>query len=204
MSPRKTHHDREIVPLPTENLYEAAVKALARRAHSSGQVRLLLEKRHASKTQIDAILRRLRENGYLDDARFARYFVASRLENDCYGQRRVRQDLRARRVHPEVIEQAIAGGYAKVDESALLRQYLKRKVRFSRALLSKPSAMASLHRRLLRAGFRSATIVRELKKILREMPSQEQAETDLALWETWLDSLAETPEPEADESEPRQ
>lgn len=195
MPPEKGVSDRD-----PDSLYEIAVRALARRARSSGEVRLVLQKRQASKTQIDAILRRLRENGYLDDARFARFFVAARLENDLHGQRRVRQDLRARQVHPEVIEEAIASGYEKVDESALLRRYLKRKVRFSRALL-KPSAMASLYRRLLRAGFASATIVRELKKILRGRPSQDRAETDPALWEEWLDSLAEPSESEPGPSE---
>ena len=196
MCPKKAHPDSELSGSQTENLYQTAVKALARRARSNGEVRLLLEKRQASKSQIDAILRRLRENGYLDDARFARFFVAARLENDLHGQRRVRQDLRARRVHPEVIEEAIASGYEKVDEGELLRRYLKRKVRLPRALLSKPSAIASLYRRLLRAGFRSATIVRELKKILRGMPSPDRAETDPALWEAWLDSLVESYESE--------
>ncbi|MBI3895952.1 MAG: RecX family transcriptional regulator [Acidobacteria bacterium] len=182
----------------TEGFYQAAVKALARRARSCGEIRLFLQRRKAGKSEIDLILGRLRENGYLDDARFARAFVAARLEDDLHGQRRVRQELRARRVHPEVIEQAIASGYEKVDEGALLRKYLKRKVRLPRAL-SKPSAVASLYRRLLRAGFSSATIVRELKKILRGMPSQNRVATDPVLWEEWLDSLAESSdgEPEA-------
>ena len=61
-----------------EVLYEAAVKALARSARSTAEIRSLLEKRQARKGEIETVLRRLRVNGYLDDARFARWFVSAR------------------------------------------------------------------------------------------------------------------------------
>ena len=86
--------------LNADSLYEFAVKALARRARSSGEMRELLRKRKGGKSEIEAVVQRLKENGYLDDARFARAFVAARLENDLHGQARVRRDLAARRVKP--------------------------------------------------------------------------------------------------------
>ncbi|MBI4442011.1 MAG: RecX family transcriptional regulator [Acidobacteria bacterium] len=153
-----------------DSLYEATVKALARRARSSGELRQYLLKRHATKTQIEAILKRLRENGYLDDARFARAFAASRLQNDLHGPVRVGRDLAARRVRPEIARQALDAAYEGIDEGELLSQYLRRKAGRSR-LPDKPSALATLYRRLLRAGFRSATIVRELRRLLPEPPS---------------------------------
>jgi len=183
-------------PIPDEKaLYDIAVKALARRARSISELRQVLERRKAAKQDIDAVLGRLREHGYLDDARFARSFVASRIENDRQGRRRVERDLAARRVHPEVIQQAVGSGYEEMDERELLRDYLRRKVRLTKPP-QKASAVASLYRRLLRAGFASATIVRELQGILRGSARKGQAEIDPEKWQEWVESLSELPEAE--------
>jgi len=205
-------------PIPDEKaLYEIAVRALARRARSTNEMRALLEKRKAEKKDIDAVLARLRENGYLNDARLARSFVASRIENERQGSRRVRRDLAARRVHPEVIAKAIGSGYEDVDERELLRSYLRRKLRLTKPP-QKPSAVASLYRRLLRAGFASDTIVKELQGLMkghmrgrmmgtgrgmsRGSSLRGRAEMDpekwQEQWEAWLDSLSEAPDPDAE------
>lgn len=193
--------------LDEKALYEIAVKALARRSRSTAEVRALLAKRQAGQKEIDAVLRRLRENGYLDDVRFARFYVASRLENDRVGPRRVRHDLAARRVHPELIQKTIRTAYQEVDERALLREYIKRKVRI-KTVTRKASAVASLYRRLLRAGFASDTIVRELQGLLRGRGRPQgmsrgsslraRAEIDPEKWQEWVESLADAPEPEAE------
>ncbi len=192
---------RKIVSHPSlEALYEAAVKALARGARSTAEMRSLLEKRKASKKKIETVLRRLRENGYLDDARFARWFVSARLENELQGRRRVRQDLERRGVSPEIVREAVGRGFEEVEESELLRRHITRKLRPSRPF-SKPSAAVSMHQRLLRAGFASDTIVRELKRMLRGSLSASRPKTDPADWEKWdelLESLSEITEPEAE------
>jgi regulatory protein len=190
-------------PIPDEKaLYEIAVRALARRARSINELRTLLQRRKAAKDDIDAVIARLREHGYLDDARFARSFVASRIENERQGSRRVQRDLAARRVHPEVIKHAVSTGYEEVDERALLREYLRRKLRLTKPP-TKPSAVASLYRRLLRAGFASATIVKELQGLMQSMPRRRRspqagAEIDPEKWREWVESLADTPEEEGE------
>jgi regulatory protein len=198
-------------PIPDEKaLYEIAVRALARRARSTNEMRALLEKRKAEKKDVEAVLARLRENGYLDDARLARSFVASRIENERQGSRRVRRDLAARRVHPEVIAKAIGSGYEDVDERELLRSYLRRKLRLTKPP-QKASAVAALYRRLLRAGFASDTIIKELQGIMkgtmrgmsRGSVLRSRAELDpekwSEQWEAWLDSLSEAPDADAGE-----
>ena len=165
-------HTTKPKPIPDEKaLYEIAVKALGRRARSIGELRQLLERRKPEQKDIDAVIARLREHGYLDDARFARAFVSSRIENDKQGVRRVQRDLAARRVHPEVIQKAVSAGYEEVDERELLRDYLRRKVRMTKPP-KKPSAVALLYQRLLRAGFSSATIVKELQGLMQALPKE--------------------------------
>ena len=181
-----------------DSLYETAVRALSRGARSSGEIRQLLAKKKASKPDMDAVLKRLRENGYLDDARFARSFVAARLEDRLQGKARVRRDLAARRVRPDLIQQAVEQTYKEVDEGELLRQYIRRKLRFAHPP-EKPSAVATLYRRLLRAGFRSDTIVRELKGMLPGPLFRGRStyqESHAGGWEELLDSLSEGPEDE--------
>src|SRR3990172_5021871 len=126
MHPRKRSPKPK--PIPDEKaLYEIAVRALASKARSTGELRQLLGRRKAEKDDIEAVIVRLKEHGYLDDARYARSFVTSRIENDRQGARRVERDLAARRVHPEVIQKAVRAAYEELDERELLRDYLRRK-----------------------------------------------------------------------------
>ena len=204
MRPRswKSREGAKDAPKSAEDLYQIAVRALARRARSSGEIRTLLARRKAAKADIEAVIHRLKQNGYLDDARFARAFVSSRIENRLEGKMRVRRELAARRVKPETADEAVRRGFEGVDEAALLRQYLARKLRVSKPLnpstplgAGKPSAVQSLFRRLLRAGFRSDTIVGELKRLLRGPLSKAAASDEPIRWEELLDSLPETQEP---------
>jgi regulatory protein len=200
VNPRARNSGKRSKPPATdpESLYGAAVRALARHARSSGEVRALLLRRKAAPADVEAVIERLRDHGYLDDVRFARSFVASRVENDLHGRVRVRRDLARRRVRPEIAEEAVRKGFDPLDEAKLLREHLRRKIRITQPL-DKPSKVQSLHRRLLRAGFRSDTIVGELKRLVRASSKRalaDGAEEEPLRWDDLLDSLAETEEQE--------
>ncbi len=195
---------------PNEDaLYETAVRALARRAHSIGEIRRLLQRRKPAPDAVEAVIARLRERGYLDDAEFARIFVASRIENEAHGPRRLERDLAARFVHPDVARQAIESACESVDERELLREHLRRKIRLTKPP-AKPTAIVSLYRRLLRAGFASATITGELQGLFATLPrgnrrgkkpEDDSAEAREALqekWREWIEALADLPEMDAD------
>lgn len=186
-------------PPAGDAVYEIAVRALARRTRSTAEVRALLARRKASQPDIDAAVARLRDHGYLDDARYARLFVRSRIESEGHGAGRVKRDLVAKRVHRDVIEKAIQTGYEEIDEQQHLRDYLRRKLRLSKPP-GKPSAVAALYRRLLRAGFSSATIVKELQAIRPEYRRGKGASpVDPDKWREWIESLAETQETEPEQ-----
>src|SRR6185295_11154908 len=88
-------------------LWDYAVKALASRACSSGELRQKLIARAATKDDVEASMSRLKDYGYLDDRRFADSFAVARLENQRMGKARVLQDLRRRRVAPVVAEASV-------------------------------------------------------------------------------------------------
>jgi regulatory protein len=156
--PRKTDSEGE--------LYEYAVGALARRMRSVAELKRLLRPRVEADTEygqtlVELVIRKLKDQGYLNDARYAAAYSSFRKENEKFGRRRVITDLKTKGVHAEVIAKAIESVYEDVSDERLAREYLKRK------RLVKPKdrkQSARIFRQLMRAGFAAKTIFIILKK----------------------------------------
>jgi regulatory protein len=156
--PKKTDSEDE--------LYEYAVGALARRMRSIAELKRLLRPRVESDTEygqtlVELVIRRLKDQGYLNDAKYAAAYSSFRRDNEKFGRRRVVTDLKVKGVHGEVIEKAVASVYDEVNEEKQAREYLRRK------RLQKPKdrkQAARVFRQLARAGFGSKTIFDVLKK----------------------------------------
>jgi len=153
--------------LETEaELYEYAVGALGRRMRSVAELKRLLRRRVEADTEIgqtlvELVIRRLKDQGYLSDAKYAAAYSAFRRDNEKFGRRRVITDLKIKGVHGEVLEKAVDSVYAEVNEEKQAREYLKRK------RLVKPKdkkQTARIFRQLMRAGFGMKTIFGILKK----------------------------------------
>lgn len=160
---------REPKRLDAGRLWEYALKVLAGRAHSIGELREKLRRRAERAADIDAILARLKENGYLDDRRFAEAFAAARLSTEKFGRMRVMQDLRQRRVAPALAERTVRQVYQDVNDEALIEDWIRRKFRLAprEGLFQEDKDLAAAYRRLLRAGFRTGDIVRVLKRFAK-------------------------------------
>ena len=152
--------------LYTENeLYEYAVGALARRMRTVAELKRLLRNRveadtEIGKTLLELVVRRLKDQGYLNDAKYATAFSSLRRDNQKFGRSRVITDLKSKGVHAEVIDAAIAAVYDEVSDEKQAREYLRRK------RLQKPKdqkEVARVFRQLMRAGFASKTIFKILK-----------------------------------------
>jgi regulatory protein len=146
-----------------------AVKLLAGRAHSTGELREKLRRRARQATSVDSVLGRLKDNGYLDDRKFAENFASARLANEKLGKARVARDLRQRRVAPSLAEETVGKVYQDVNEENLIEQWVRRKYWLTprEGLFEEEKDMAAAYRRLLRAGFRSGEILRVLKRFAR-------------------------------------
>jgi regulatory protein len=147
-------------------LYEYAIGALGRRSRSVAELKRLLRNRveaetEFGKTLIELIIVRLKDQGYLNDARYAASYSSYRRDNEKLGRMRVMADLKAKGVHGDVIEKALSTAYDEVKEEDQARAYLRRK------RLEKPADQkhaARIFRQLARAGFGSRTIFAILKK----------------------------------------
>ena len=152
--------------LDTESdLYEAALRALARRPHSVSEMKKLVEQ---------VVMARLKENGLLDDDRYAQQFVRQRTEIRRQGKYRIARDLRARGVPDRHIEAAIEGSADEAAERLTIRNRIERKLRLFRGEIT-DRKVACIYRSLLRAGFPSDAVRRELHAITHaEVPEVEQ------------------------------
>jgi regulatory protein len=148
-------------------LYDAAVKALMRRAHSVHEMKQKLERRAEDKSLVKNVIDRLKQNGLIDDARYAKQFTRQRTEVRRQGKFRIARDLRGRGIPDRHIEAAIEGSAETTDAAAVVRERIARKLKLFRGEIDEKK-MASLYRSLLRLGFPSDIIRRELKSLTRE------------------------------------
>jgi regulatory protein len=149
-------------------LYDYAVGALARRMRSVAELKRLLRKRVEADTEfgqtlVELIVVRLKDHGYLNDAKYAAAFSSYRRDNEKFGRARVVTDLKAKGVHGDVIEKAVSSVYDDVKEEDLARAYLRRK-RLLKPKDRDQRQAARIFRQLMRAGFTSKTIFAILKK----------------------------------------
>lgn len=92
------------------------------------EVRARLRHRGVSDDLAETAIRTLAEQGFLDDARFARLFVADKRRLEQWGSERIRRGLLTRGIGRELVEEALAeeapaedplsgaGGFATQDE----------------------------------------------------------------------------------------
>src|SRR5579872_4176365 len=105
--------------LESENqLYEYAIGALGRRMRSVAELKRLLRQKveidtEIGQTLVELIIRKLKDQGYLNDAKYAAAYSSYRA-HDKFGRMRVTTDLKVKGVHGEVIEKAVGEVYEEI------------------------------------------------------------------------------------------
>jgi regulatory protein len=154
--------------LSTEaELYAAAIGALARRSHSVHEMRQYLERRSDDRALAGSVLSRLRAEGLVDDARYARQFALNRSSNRRQGRFRIARELRARGVANIHIAAALEEVASQADESSMIRRRIEiwlRRHSFADASTLDRAKTGSLYQNLLRAGFPGDRIRAELRR----------------------------------------
>jgi regulatory protein len=150
-----------------DELYEYAVEALARRRRTVAELKRMMRARiedvesEYGQTLMELVIRRLKDQGYLNDSQYAASFTSLRRDNQKFGRRRIVTDLKAKGVHGAVIDKAVDAAFDGVNEEKQAREYLRKK------RLEKPKDQketARIFRNLARAGFGTKTIFTILKK----------------------------------------
>jgi regulatory protein len=159
VAPRKVADDSD--------LYASALRALMRRAYSVHEMKEYLGKRAADQSGVTVVVTHLRDQGYLDDAKYARDYARLHANSRRQGRFRITRELRSRGVPDEHIDAALDSVFAETDESALVRTRIQRKITSLRGPSNKPieqKKIASLFRSLIAAGFPTDLIRAEINK----------------------------------------
>jgi regulatory protein len=158
---------------------------LMRRAHSIHELKRALIRRTADEDLIKKVVDRLKREGLVDDARYAKQFVRQRSEIRGQGKHRIARDLRVRGVPQRHIEAALEEARDEIAERTAIRHRIERKLRLLRGSntgeMIDGKKIGSLYRSLLRAGFPAEAIRRELQLLANE----ESTEIESAADEQW-------------------
>ena len=157
-----------------------AAQSLSARALSISELREKLKRRALEASDVDEVLARLKESGYLNDKRFADSYAGWRRDDGGFGKTRVMRDLMARRVAPAVAKQAAEAAFEGADEVAMIEKFLARKYRGKDlgALLQEEKNLASAYRKLRTSGFSTGNSVRVLKRYAAQAELLEDTEEE--------------------------
>jgi regulatory protein len=106
--------------------WNAALRLLSVRPRTEHELRDRLRRKNFEPSQIDAAIERLRNLDLIDDAQFARLWVANRQHLSPRGAGALRQELRAKGVERQIAEQVLADTIDADDERAACEAVARR------------------------------------------------------------------------------
>jgi len=124
----------------------------------------LLHSRGATKPVVESVIQRLREYGYLDDARFAHSYASLRVQQRPIGRQRLQRDLWLKKIDKATADEALDLVFAATPEDELIDRAIEKRIR----LHGRPQSRAEtkkLFDHLLRQGFAFELISEKLRAI---------------------------------------
>ena len=116
---------------------------------------------------VDEAIERLREYGYLDDAKFAQTYASLRLRERPIGRRRLQRDLWLKKVDKQIVESALDEVFESTPEDDLIDRAIAKRIR----LRGKPKTREEskkLFDHLLRQGFEFELVSEKVRAIAKD------------------------------------
>jgi len=110
-----------------DKAYARALDLIARRPRSEWEMRDYLKRKGYDSEQTIQVITKLAEFKYLDDADFARRWVANRRLLKATSKRKLQQELRQKRISDQIINQVLEQD--ETDDKSALRDLIERKRR---------------------------------------------------------------------------
>ena len=164
---------RKMVPAAAERLTsgdeltkvrEAALRLLAVRARSAGELSDRLRRKGFREESTAAVVASLSEVGLVDDEAFARAWADEKVRLRPTGPRRLTQELLSKQIDRELIARVVEETFREHSELELARRAVEKKVRVSGGV-DDAKRRARLHSFLLRRGFSYEVVSTVLKEI---------------------------------------
>ena len=136
-----------------ERVFQRAAKLLAAKPRSVAELReRLLQGHGATKANVDEVIARLSEYGYLDDAKFAQNYASLRVRERPIGRRRLERDLWLKKVDKQTAEVVLNEVFAATPEEDLIDRAIAKRIRLRGRPKSREEAR-KLFDHLIRQGF---------------------------------------------------
>src|SRR5262245_766930 len=160
--------DRQLDPAKVrERLFQRAAKLLSAKQRSVEELRERLSAaRGADKTIVDDVITRLRDYGYLDDAKFAQNYASLRLRERPMGRRRLERDLWLKKVDKQTAGTALDEVFDATPEEDLIDRAIARRIRLRGKPGSRDEAK-KLFDHLIRQGFAFELVSDKVRALLR-------------------------------------
>lgn len=152
-------------PLEASQLLDYALKLLGARDYAEKELRARLGSRAAAEADVDGVVARLRELGFLDESRFALWKAEDAASRRMVGKRRIRQELEGREIDKDAIDRAMESAYEGREEAAMALAHLETRLStfLREGALEEERTLRRVYGRLRRAGFRHADAVSALR-----------------------------------------
>src|SRR5438132_7943505 len=113
-----------------QRVFQRAAKLLAAKPRSVAELReRLLEGRGATKSAVESVIERLREYGYLDDAKFAQSYASLRVQQRPIGRQRLQRDLWLKKIDKTTADAALDQVFEAAPESELIDRAIEKRLR---------------------------------------------------------------------------
>ena len=150
-----------------ERVFQRAAKLLSAKQRSVEELREKLSAtRGATKAIVDEAIARLREYGYLDDAKFAQSYASLRLRERPIGRRRLERDLWLKKVDKKTAGDALDEVFENTPEAELIERAIAKRIRLRGKPKSREDAK-KLFDHLLRQGFEFELVSDQVRKLMK-------------------------------------
>lgn len=150
----KTHTFKEQTDAPKKkgtSPMDAALSYLSGRARTVREVERHLDEKQYGEYEVQQVVERLQELGYLDDAAFAKEFIESRLRSKPVSRRKLHEQLMAHEIPRDIVEEALSQIPDEQDQENALA--IARKYAAQLGNLDEAEFQMRLNRRLVGRGF---------------------------------------------------
>jgi regulatory protein len=148
--------------------WNAALRLLAVRPRSEHELRDRLRRKEFEPEHIDTTITRLRELELIDDAHFAELWISNRQKLRPRGAQALRQELRAKGIDRDTVDEVVTNAVDAHDERAACEQVARQALRRYADAPDKATFLRKLGGLLQRRGFRFDTIKPIVDQLWRE------------------------------------
>ncbi len=151
--------------LSGEAAREACLRLLERRARSAAELRQRLRRTGFEQDIIETVLANLAQAGLVDDAEFARQWVAERIAAGAGGRQKLRWELRRKGIDEDLVRQAVD---LTIDDATELEQALDLARRRLRGQPADLPGLLRLKRLLASRGYGYTTVETVIRRLSSE------------------------------------